>query len=260
MEKFDYEKLTSRNGYFISEKLQKEIRGKTLVFIGCGLASTVAVSAARIGFSNFILIDGDNVELNNLNRQNFYYKDLGRNKALVTSEKILEINPTAKTEVTQNFVGVDEVKEYIKKGDIVINSADFDEVTYAVDEVTAKLGKISISPLNIGFGSVIAVFSNKSKRLSEMTNGIAKNDKQYLLKYYKSLQGYKLPNYVQKSLAKIFFFIARKGYFPQNIIAAHLSSAIILNIIVNYLEGAEVRLAPRVYNLDARVLDENLIS
>jgi len=250
----NYQTLTLRNGYFISEKLQKKISECKLVFIGCGLASNVAIAAARMGFCNFLLVDGDEVDLSNLNRQDFYIEEIGKNKAAVIGKRLGSINPDCHVEVLPRFVKVEDIEDIVKRGDIIINSADFNEVTYAVDELAAKHSKLSISPLNMGFGSVVTVFDHNSQRLEKLTNGVCKSDQDYLLKLYKNLEDFKLPSYIRKHIPKALLFIVKKGFFPQNMIAAQTSSLLILDIIVRHLKGEKLITAPRAVALDVEEL------
>jgi molybdopterin/thiamine biosynthesis adenylyltransferase len=244
-----YKELTLRNGYFISPKLQKKICDTTLVFVGCGLASTVATSCARLGFTKFVLVDGDNVEVSNLNRQDFYLSEVGRNKATVIGKRLMQVNPDVKTRIIEKHINSDEVEDVISQGDIVINSADFDEVTYKINEVCNLQNKLSISPLNIGFGTVTSAYTRESVTLSELTEGYAKNDNDYLLKMNKNLN-YKLPKYLRKNIVKALTFVAIKGFFPQNIIAAHSSCLAIEHTILRYLDGKRINLAPEVIAID----------
>jgi molybdopterin-synthase adenylyltransferase len=59
------------------------------VCIGAGgLVSQIAPTLVRKGMGGITLIDDDLVEASNLNRQRFYIKDLGRNKALALAENL----------------------------------------------------------------------------------------------------------------------------------------------------------------------------
>lgn len=63
-----------RNFLYISEANQKRIKNFRIFIGGCGLGSVIAECALRLGFENLTVIDGDKVELSNLNRQNLYAK------------------------------------------------------------------------------------------------------------------------------------------------------------------------------------------
>jgi molybdopterin/thiamine biosynthesis adenylyltransferase len=61
-----------------------------VLFIGAGgLVSQIAPTLVRKGIGQITLLDDDVVETSNLNRQRFYIKDVGRNKALALAENLL---------------------------------------------------------------------------------------------------------------------------------------------------------------------------
>jgi molybdopterin/thiamine biosynthesis adenylyltransferase len=63
--------------------------GSKAVCIGAGgLISYIAPPLARKGIGGLDILDDDVVEISNLNRQRFYKKDLGRNKALALAENL----------------------------------------------------------------------------------------------------------------------------------------------------------------------------
>src|SRR5580704_5652521 len=53
-----------------------------------GIISHIAPTLARKGIGRITLLDRDIVEVCNLNRQLFYEKDIGRNKALAMAENL----------------------------------------------------------------------------------------------------------------------------------------------------------------------------
>ena len=61
---------------------QKKIMKSSICIIGCGgLGTTTAQYLAMTGVGKMILIDFDNIELSNLNRQiSFLETDIGKNK------------------------------------------------------------------------------------------------------------------------------------------------------------------------------------
>ena len=62
----------------------------SVVCIGAGgLVSQIAPTLVRKGIGALTILDDDVVEPSNLNRQRFYPKDLGRNKAYALAENLL---------------------------------------------------------------------------------------------------------------------------------------------------------------------------
>lgn len=58
-----------------------------------GLGSHIAVMLARSCIGTLHIIDFDNVDISNLNRQEYYLNHIGRPKTECLKEKLLEINP-----------------------------------------------------------------------------------------------------------------------------------------------------------------------
>ncbi len=115
-----------------SDNMERLYRAKVAVF-GIGGVGGFAVEAlARSGIGSFVLVDDDKICLTNLNRQIIATrKTVGKYKADVMKERILEINPEAQVEVRKCFYLPETADEF-----------DFSEYSYvidAVDTVTAKL-------------------------------------------------------------------------------------------------------------------------
>jgi molybdopterin/thiamine biosynthesis adenylyltransferase/Zn-dependent protease len=97
----------------------------TILGVG-GMGSHVAWNLAACGVGELHLVDGDIVELSNLNRQLFYTPaDIGRPKVEVAAERLAEYNSNLKTRVTRLFLrGVDDISEVIHGADFVVRSLD----------------------------------------------------------------------------------------------------------------------------------------
>lgn len=82
--------LWERHSLETQEKLSS---GRVAIAGLGGLGSNVAFALARIGVGHLHLIDFDQVDLTNLNRQQYFLKHVGRNKTDALKEQLLEINP-----------------------------------------------------------------------------------------------------------------------------------------------------------------------
>jgi sulfur carrier protein ThiS adenylyltransferase len=58
-----------------------------------GLGSNIAISLARAGVGELLLVDFDRVDLSNLNRQQYEIGDIGRYKTEALAERLSRINP-----------------------------------------------------------------------------------------------------------------------------------------------------------------------
>ena len=107
---------------------------KVAVFGIGGVGSFVCEGLARSGIGNFILIDYDKVDESNINRQIIATtKTIGRYKAELMAERILEINPNANVEIYKEFYMADCESDIITE-----------DLTYAVDCVDTIMAKIAI--------------------------------------------------------------------------------------------------------------------
>jgi sulfur carrier protein ThiS adenylyltransferase len=70
------------------------LRASTVGIAGAGgLGSNVAVSLARAGVGRLIIADFDHIEASNLNRQQYFTRQIGRRKVLALRENLRAINP-----------------------------------------------------------------------------------------------------------------------------------------------------------------------
>ena len=79
---------------------QEIFSSSSVVCIGAGgIISQIAPTLVRKGIGKITLLDDDQVEVSNLNRQRFYIYDVGKNKAIALAEN-LQGECIAKTEIT----------------------------------------------------------------------------------------------------------------------------------------------------------------
>ena len=113
------------------EAIEKLNKSKVAVFGIGGVGSYVVEGLARAGVGSFILVDKDEVDITNINRQIIATtKTIGRPKVEVAKERILEINPEARVEIYQEFF-LPETKGILDES--------IDYIVDAVDTVTAKI-------------------------------------------------------------------------------------------------------------------------
>ena len=113
------------------EGIEKLANAKVAIFGIGGVGSFVIEGLARAGIGNFVLVDNDEVDITNLNRQLIAtHKTIGKPKVEVARERILDINPNANVEIYQEF--------FMPESEgILDNSIDY--IVDAIDTVTAKI-------------------------------------------------------------------------------------------------------------------------
>ncbi len=126
------QKQFSRMENLIGKKgIEKLEKAKVAVFGIGGVGSFVVEGLARAGVGSFVLVDHDEVEITNLNRQIIaIHRTIGRPKVEVARERILEINPEANVEIFQEF--------FMPKSRGILTT-DIDYISDCMDTVTAKI-------------------------------------------------------------------------------------------------------------------------
>ena len=111
-----------------------KLSAATVAVFGIGGVGSFTVEAlARCGIGHLILIDKDNVDETNINRQiHALTSTIGRSKVEVMRERIKQINPAAKVETIQKFLLPNENAE-----DFFV--CRYDYVVDAIDTLTAKI-------------------------------------------------------------------------------------------------------------------------
>lgn len=114
------------------EAMERLSQSRVAVFGIGGVGGYVCEALVRSGVGAFDLIDDDKVCLTNLNRQIIATrKTVGRYKAEVMKERILEINPQADVRIHKCFFLPENADEFAFE--------EYDYVVDAVDTVTAKI-------------------------------------------------------------------------------------------------------------------------
>lgn len=76
---------------------QEAMARKTLVVVGCGGSSEYVDHMVRCGVGRVVLFDGDCYETSNLQTQQAFSDELGRNKAVALAERMRKVNPRVDT-------------------------------------------------------------------------------------------------------------------------------------------------------------------
>lgn len=89
-----------------------------------GLGSNSAFNLVRSGFKDFVIVDFDQIEYANLNRQFYFYNQVGRIKVEVLKENLLAINPDLQLQIVNMRISQENVREVFKDCSIVIEAFD----------------------------------------------------------------------------------------------------------------------------------------
>ena len=107
---------------------QERLREARLAVIGVGgLGGWAAWALACCGVGEMRLVDGDRVEVSNLNRQILYTEaDIGRLKVEAAAERLTAFNSAMRVEATAKRLESEaEIAEFVAGSDVVIDAADW---------------------------------------------------------------------------------------------------------------------------------------
>ncbi len=110
----------------VGGKGQKKIRQAGVLVIGAGgLGSPIALYLAAAGIGKIGLIDADNVDLTNLQRQIIHHTtDVGRPKVLSAAEKIKDLNPDVEVITYQKHLDAENALKIFADFGYVIDGTD----------------------------------------------------------------------------------------------------------------------------------------
>lgn len=116
----------------IGEENFIKLQNSTVAIFGIGgVGSYTAEALARSGVGHLVLIDKDNIDITNINRQiHALTSTVGKSKVEIMRERILEINPAAEVDTVQDFYISNSKNFFICKYDYVVD---------AIDTITAKI-------------------------------------------------------------------------------------------------------------------------
>ena len=138
------------------EQIKKILQKKTIGIAGCGgLGSNCAVALARVGVGKLIIADFDVVEKNNLNRQYYFFDQIGEKKVIALKDNIKKINPEVNVRTYNIKLNPESLIKVFSSCDIIVEAFDLAEMKQMIIEtvLSEMPGKPIISGLGVaGWG------------------------------------------------------------------------------------------------------------
>lgn len=131
--------------------IKKILKSRTVGIAGCGgLGSNCAVALARVGIGKLIVADFDVIEESNLNRQYYFFEQIGGKKVFCLKHNIGLINPTTVVEAHDIKLNSNDIVTIFDDCDVIVEAFDKAEMKQMIIETV--LEKLSDTPLVIGIG------------------------------------------------------------------------------------------------------------
>lgn len=122
---------------------QKRLNAGRVLIIGAGgLGSPVALYLAASGIGTIGIIDGDTVNLSNLQRQIIHgTSDIGRLKTESARDKIKGINPDCEVVLYNEFFREENAATTIKDYDFIVDATDSFGIKMLINDTCVEAGK-----------------------------------------------------------------------------------------------------------------------
>lgn len=140
---------------------QLRLAGATALIIGVGgLGSAASIYLAAGGVGHLILVDYDQVELSNLQRQILHHTaDLGRLKVESAREHLTALNPEIKLTLIDHALDDEELIARAKQATVIIDASDNFKTRFALNAASVKTKTPLVFGAAIRFEAQTSVFN-----------------------------------------------------------------------------------------------------
>ncbi|MBX7075832.1 MAG: HesA/MoeB/ThiF family protein [Methanobacteriaceae archaeon] len=165
-----YWEIASRQMSIVTKSQQTKFKESKIAVVGCGgIGGSVIEMLARMGVGELTLIDADEFDLSNLNRQLLSTTEtLRKSKSESGKERVRIINPYVKVNVFNEFLDEKNVEKLVGDCDIIIDALD--NIVSRI--ILSRFAKENDIPLIHGaiHGTLgeISVFTKDSKSYEEV--------------------------------------------------------------------------------------------
>jgi sulfur-carrier protein adenylyltransferase/sulfurtransferase len=138
---------------------QKLLDAKVLLLGAGGLGSPAALYLAAAGVGTLGIVDNDEVDLSNLQRQVIHSSErIGVSKVDSAEQTINALNPDVKVQKYPVRLGPENIVEIISGYDIVVDGLDNFPTRYLLNDASVRLGIPVVSAAILGFEGQLSVF------------------------------------------------------------------------------------------------------
>ncbi|OGS80135.1 MAG: tRNA threonylcarbamoyladenosine dehydratase [Flavobacteria bacterium RIFCSPLOWO2_12_FULL_31_7] len=129
-------KWQERAELLFKEEGLNRLRNSNVLVVGLGgVGSFAAEFLTRAGVGNMTIVDGDTVDITNINRQlPALHSTVGQPKVKIVGDRLMDINPELNLTRVEEFLSPERAIEIV--------TPDFDYVLDCIDSVTPKLNLI----------------------------------------------------------------------------------------------------------------------
>jgi len=150
---------------FGEEAQERLLAARALVVGAGGLGSAALLYLAASGLGRITIVDGDTVELTNLQRQ-VVHRDasVGQSKAASAAATLRAINPGIQVVALEERADAPRLLELVRDADVVLDCSDNFETRHAINRACVAASRPLVSGAGIRFDGQVAVFDLRGAR------------------------------------------------------------------------------------------------
>lgn len=132
-----------RTELLVKKEGVSKLQNANVLVVGLGgVGSFAAEFLARAGIGNMTIVDGDVVDITNINRQlPALHSSIGQHKVEVVAQRLMDINPTLRLLTINEFLSPERMEE-------VLMAEKYDYVLDCIDSVSPKIALIKTAKRN----------------------------------------------------------------------------------------------------------------
>lgn len=144
---------------------QQKLRDAHVLIIGLGgLGSPAALYLATAGIGKLTLVDDDEVELSNLQRQIIHrHQNIGEKKVASAKSNLLAINDETDIVTIDHRLDESSLTQQIQLADVVLDASDNFDTRFTINRACVEQKKPLVSGAAIQFEGQISVFDSRNE-------------------------------------------------------------------------------------------------
>ncbi len=249
---WSYDEAFCRNIGLVSAEEQQKIRKARIAIAGVGgVGGHYLLTLTRTGFERFHIADFDHFEVANFNRQvGATIETIGMHKAEAMKKMALAINPQADIKVFDQGISKDNITEFLKDADVVVDGIDFFniETRRLLFKEARDRGIYAITSGPMGFSATLHVFAPQGMGFDEyfdINDNLSEIDK--LIAFGLGLA----PRATHLKYIKSSSIDLTKQTGPSLGLACQLCSAFVATEVMNIiLKRRKIKAAPYYFQFD----------
>ena len=145
---------------------QKKLSRSSVLIVGAGgLGSPIAIYLTALGIGKIGIVDKDNVEMSNLNRQIiFSTNDFKKSKSTIAVNKLKKINPNIKFKSFKKKLTKININQIANNFDLIVDGSDNFRTRFLINDYCLRKKKILVSGAISKFDGQVYTFNFSKKK------------------------------------------------------------------------------------------------